>query len=662
MPQLYELNLRDYWNIFLKRRLVIIIVFCTIFFSIFLYTSLQKSVYRASVLIKIEPYLNIPSEMIFPSRQVYWRAEEGLSDYVKQIVSRPILESALEELKYISADMPQKERYAIISSLTNNASAVEIEKTNMMRLDVDNRDPVRASAVANKIAEVFKRVNLEQKNQQAHNVRVFIDTTLDDVSKKLTEQESRLRDLTANGAIGTGVNLVNQIDEMEKKRNDLLSKYTQRHPNVVAIDEQISELKDQLKVLPKEEYEYATVKRDVTINESLYMSLKQKQSEAQIKEAEKADNVIIINPATPPRAPFYPDKAKSCTVGLVMGLIFGITLALVIEHIDTSIGRVEDIESFIKTSVLGVIPYCSKKEDEPEKKDLWKRLIEKIVSIRPNKKRVKKIICEASVSAFEQSSGSIFLEAFRILSVNLQVIFGKGEKIKNKILLITSCNPEEGKSVITSNLGVIMSQMGYKVLIIDADTRRSMIHKIFGFKSKDGGLLDVLTGKVIFESAVRTATDLMLGAAEANKVIDRPWLNNLNILTAGAVFPNPANLFNSEKMNELLDIVRKKYDVILIDTSPILAVSEPSMLIPKGDGTLLVYKAGATSRLALRRAKIQIESLREKGLSGIVLNNVTPEVGIDTYYYYNKKYYGEKEKEKKTGLEKIREEGGSLNV
>ena len=148
------------------------------------------------------------------------------------------------------------------------------------------------------------------------------------------------------------------------------------------------------------------------------------------------------------------------------------------------------------------------------------------------------------------------------------------------------------------------------------------------------------------EAAVRTATDLMLGETDANKVIDRPWLNSLNILTVGTTFPNPVNLFNSEKMNELMNFVKNRYDVVLIDTPPILAVSEPSILIPKVDGTLLVYKAGVTSRLALRRAKIQIEGVQEKGLSGVILNNVTPEVGMDAYYYYNKKYYGDKENEK----------------
>jgi capsular exopolysaccharide synthesis family protein len=328
-------------------------------------------------------------------------------------------------------------------------------------------------------------------------------------------------------------------------------------------------------------------------------------------------------------------------MALILGAVLGITVALVTEHIDTSIGRVDDIENFIKVSVVGVIPYCSSKTagEDMERPGLWKKMLRWIMGGISFKRRhgAKTSVCETSVSAFDQPGGSIFLEAFRILSVNLQVLFGKGEKIKNKIILVTSCNPEEGKSVITSNLAVIMAQMGYKTLLIDGDSRRANIHKLFGLKSKEGGLLDILTGKVTFDSVVKTAT-------EGNKIIDRPWLNNLNILTAGSIFPNPINLFNSEKMDALLNDFRKRYDLILIDTSPILAVSEPSIMIPKVDGVLLVYKAGATSRLALRRAKIQIESVKPGSLSGIILNNVMPEVGIDAYYYYYRRYYGEKEK------------------
>jgi tyrosine-protein kinase Etk/Wzc len=223
-------------------------------------------------------------------------------------------------------------------------------------------------------------------------------------------------------------------------------------------------------------------------------------------------------------------------------------------------------------------------------------------------------------------------------------MFGKGERIKNKMLLITSCNPEEGKSVVTSNLGVIMAQLGYKTLIVDADSRRANIHRIFGLKQKEGGLLDILMDKISPEAATRTVTDIMLGSADAGKIMDKPWLNNLRIVTAGTIFPNPVNLFNSQKMDDLLNYFKAKYDVVLLDTSPVLAVSDPTILIPKMDGVILVYKAGVTSRLALRRAKIQIENVKGSGgLSGVILNNVTPEVGVDTYYYYNRRYYGHEE-------------------
>jgi succinoglycan biosynthesis transport protein ExoP len=650
--QLYELNIRDYWNIFLKRKFLIITSFLAIFLSIFVYTNLQTPVYSASVLIKIDQSLNIP-EMIFPSNMRYrvgGDAEVNLADYTRQIVSRPVLEMAAKSLGLIKDSMPEGEKNEVISAISAEAGATEVEKTNMIRLQVTSKDPQAAAELANKIAEAFKKMNLEQKNQQAYNVRAFIEKTLEDVSSKLREQDERLRDLTMRGAVGTGVNIVNQIYELEKKREDLLTKFTGKHPDIVQLEQQIVEMKGALKSLPKEEFEYGILKRDITINEALYTNLKQKLPEAQIKEAEKVDNVLIVNPAIAPRHPSYPDKKKNYAAAIALGLVLGVAIALITENIDTSIGRVEDIENFIKVSVLGVIPFCSRKDEDSHGDKGWReKLSERFTgyfkrNLFGKAAKGRDVKCEVLISALDQSSRSIFLEAFRILSVNIQVLFGKGEKIKNKAILITSCNPEEGKSIVSCNLSMIMAQMGYRTLLIDADSRRANVHKIFGLKTKEGGLLDLLMGKVEFDSIVRTATDIMLGTTDADKVIDRPWLNNLNILTAGAVFPNPANLFNSEKMDEILNYCRKRYDLVIIDTSPILAVSEPSILIPKVDGVLLVYKAGATSRLALRRAKMQVESVKGPGsLGGIILNNVMPEVGVDTYYYYNKRYYGEKE-------------------
>jgi capsular exopolysaccharide synthesis family protein len=653
MAQLYEINLRDYWNVFLKRRSVIAVSFSVVFIGVFIYTNIQVPVYTAYVLLKADPSLSMPSEVVFPSTYRYAPgAENVLSDYTRQIVSFPVLQQAAEELGLIKSGMTEKEKNLIVSGISATVSATEIEKTNMIRLQVSSKDPNMAADLANKTALAFKRTNAEQKNTRARNVRVFIEKTLKNLARKLKVQNNRLRELTMKGALGTGVNIVNQIYDLEQKRMELLSKFTEYHPDVGRLNEQIGELKEKLKVLPKEEFEYGILKRDIGINETLYTSLKQKLPEAQIKEAEKVDNIFIINPAVPPRSPSYPQKGKNYVMGVVLGLILGISAALVIEHIDTSIGRVEDIENFIKVGVLGVIPFCARRETEESdagKRGKWERRLRfapaffKDIFFKKNVKRPA-ITCDASVLALDHDHGSLFLEAFRILSVNLQVMFGKGERIKNKMLLITSCNPEEGKSVVTSNLGVIMAQLGYKTLIVDADSRRANIHRIFGLKQKEGGLLDILMDKISPEAATRTVTDIMLGSADAGKIMDKPWLNNLRIVTAGTIFPNPVNLFNSQKMDDLLNYFKAKYDVVLLDTSPVLAVSDPTILIPKMDGVILVYKAGVTSRLALRRAKIQIENVKGSGgLSGVILNNVTPEVGVDTYYYYNRRYYGHEE-------------------
>ena len=647
MPQLYELNLRDYWNIFLKRKLVFFLSFFVIFLSIFLYTYLQIPIFRASVLLNIDMFLGMPSDLVFSSiTSSYWKSLEDLADYEKQLISRPVLEKAAKELGWITDNHTKKQKNMIVSEINSKVMAMGMpggKSSRLIRLSVTDSDPERASELANKIFDVFKKENLKQKNQQVRNVRIFIEETLANVSSRLKDQERRLRELTTQGAVGAGVNIVDQIYEIEKKKNELMATYTESHPTVVRLTEQIEALKSKLKELPKEEFEYGILKRDISINEKLYISLKQKLQETKIREAEKVDNVVLVNPAIAPLKPYYPNKSKNYTVGIMLGLLFGVTTALVTEHLDTSIGRVDDIESFIKVNVLGIIPYCVERRRESGRRQ--RGLFKGFMSGGGER---RDLYADISIFEFEHHYSSIFLEAFRILAVNIQVLFGESGRIKSKVILITSCNPEEGKTVVASNLSVTFAQMGYKVLLIDTDTRRSTVHKVFGLKRKEIGFTDLLMGKIDFDGSVKTATDLMLGAAGADKVVNKPWLNNLNIITSGSVFPNTINLFNSEKLETSLKYFKSKYDIIIFDTSPVLAVSEPSIIIPRMDGVVLVYKAGATSSLALRRAKIQIEGVKGKGaLSGVILNNVTPEIGLDTYYYYSRKYYGEKEKEEK---------------
>lgn len=659
MEQLYELNLKDFWRVFLRRKWEIIITVAVVSFSTFFYTSLQTPMYQAAVLLKVDRSIVRPSEVMYPGREYAWTGSSlfEIPDYTRQIVSRGIGETALRELGWIKEGMSAKEIEGVINDLSAGISATEIENSYMIRLSLTYRDPEKAAVLLNKWAEVFIRIIGEQKSQQVRNVRMFIEKTLNEISTKLKEQEERLRVLTMQGAIGSGVNIVQQTSELEKKLSVLSGSYTEKHPNIVSLKEEIEILKTKLKNLPPEEFEYGVINRDIKINEGLYTSLKEQLQEAQIKEAEEINNIILVNPASIPTRPIFPDKKRNYLVGIILGIFLGVTTALVTEHMDTSIGRVEDIENFVKTNVMGVIPYCSEQLRGQEKKERHRRglgiFFKKVIKTTEAPK-------PGLIFELDKSFGnSLFLEAFRLLCVNLQVLFGKEGRVKNKVIMITSCKPEEGKTLIVSTLGMTMSQMGHRVLIIDADIRRPRIHKVFGLKERENGLTEVLTGKINPDAAVKTATDIMLGTANIDKIIDKPWINNLNIITAGSTLHSDISIFNSAKLDETLNHFKNLYDIVLLDTSPILAVSEPSILVSKTDGVLLVYRAGFTSRLVLRRAKAQIESIKGKGsLSGVVINNVKPEISMGADYYYDKRYYGEEEK-KKLGLKK---EDGIKNV
>ncbi|MFC1631952.1 GumC family protein [Candidatus Omnitrophota bacterium] len=641
MPQGYELNLRDYWNIFLKRKWVIVFSTLAILVGSIVYTNLQPVLYRATALVKVERIVDRGSP-VFGGRPFgsYYGESDNLESYAKQMTSFPVVEQALRSLGMISAEAGKKQIYQEVGTTAAGLSATPQKESRMIRVTMTSEDPYQAAVIANEVAQSFKSENMRIKNKQVRNVREFIEQQLARIEPQLRADEEELRELTIKGVGSTAASITQTIGELELERANLLANFTEAHPDALKINEQMDHLKEQLKGLPKEEFEYSILARDIKINENLYNLLRQKLQEAQIKESEKIDNVLIISPAVPPRHPFHPNKKTNYFIGLIVGVIFGISTGLMFEHMDTSIGKIEDLENITKISVIGVIPFFAARDIELKEK--FKRPSLFFASRETRENRMDKLRSQLIAT---HSGSSIFLEAFRILGANVQVIFGKGERIKNKCILITSSNPQEGKSIISSNLGVIMAQMGYKTVVVDTDLRRSTVHKVFGLKEKSKGLTDVLTGERSLEACTRVTTDLLLGDIGQDELLKNPWMDNFNLITAGTTFPNSSYLFNTEKMDKFIKDLKDKYDVVILDSSPVLAVSDTSIIVPKTDGVILIYRAGTTSRLSLRRAQMQIETVRSKGvLKGVVLNNVTPEVSVDTYYYYYRgKYYREKE-------------------
>lgn len=641
--QLYELNLRDYWNIIIKRKPIILMTFFAISLVAIVYTNFQPLLYRATAVIKIDPTVGL--SRIFSGDSYYRWTPSEVPDYLQQIKSLTVIEKAIVDAGLINKNAPRPELNKLISNIMSNLSVSDIEKTNMINISVTSDEPQRAAKIANSIAEAFRLVNIEQKNRVVRNTREFIEKQIQRVSFQLRRSEEKLKAFTLKGVGSMANSILEKITQLESQRINLLTKFTELHPDIIRITREISEIKEQLKNLPEEEFEFSTLKRDVALNERLYNILRENLQGIQIKESEKIDNVLLINPAIAPKEPFTPNKPRNYSMGIILGVIFGIFIGLVFEHLDTSIGRIEDLEGITGISVVGVIPYYTGKDKEAKEKHYAR--VKDFFSFGKNirKKERTERLQGKLIAMFSEKS--VFLEAFRILGANVQVVVGDGGKIRHKCILVTSSNPQEGKTIVVANLAIIMAQMGYRTVLVDTDLRRSSQHNIFGVK-KEKGVTDILTGAAALESAVRTVTDLLLGDLSQDSLLKNPWLDNFNLITAGTTFPNSPYLLNTENINGFINGLKDKYDVIIMDSSPVLAVSDTSILVPKVDGVFLVYRAGATSRIALRRAKVQIESAAKSKsvLKGIILNNVSPDVSADSYYYYysRSKYYTEEEK------------------
>ncbi len=375
------------------------------------------------------------------------------------------------------------------------------------------------------------------------------------------------------------------------------------------------------------------LKRNMASANDIYSMFKKNYEEARILEAEKAQDVTVIEPASIPGGPITPNLKFNLIIGVFGGLLIGIILAFVAENLDITIGRIEEIEEVLKVQVLGIIPSTSLEKNRGFFKSWFKR---KNLSSR------KEEIHERLVVLF--SPTSVAAEAYRTLRTHLD-LSGLRKSENHNSFIITSSGPEEGKTQTLCNLAIAIAQAGKKILIVDSDFRKPTIHKLFGLK-RDPGLSNVLIGSIPWKEALNTSTEMLLGGLEYDKVVSSQGIENLHIMTCGERVLNPSEILSFPRMREFIQEVKREYDIVIFDSPPTLPVTDSSILGALVDGVLLVYQAGRTSRNALFRTKIQLENAGAKIL-GIVVNNLKAEFIEDVtpaqrYRYYG--YYGEKKK------------------
>jgi succinoglycan biosynthesis transport protein ExoP len=438
--------------------------------------------------------------------------------------------------------------------------------------------------------------------------------------------------------------------DLIQERNTLEINYTTDHPQVREQQEKINnvkaemllELRAKLKTMqdreatlleqrdryrarylqfPRAAIEMSRLERDVKVNADLLATLKAKHQELQIKSAEQIEEVTIVAPAIVPTVPINsPNTGLNLMVGSFMGVFLGIVIAFAREAFDTSIGTIEGIEEFLKVPVLGVIPQFNSKEMEEAARAALPAGASAL-----DVENFSKLICLIDPK-------SVLSESLRSLRTNIQ--FASMDR-KVKSILFTSAGLGEGKSTCVTNLAITLAQEGQRVLLVDADLRRPIVHQRLGLE-RTPGLADALVGSTCWRSHVRSATDLMLGPMGADRVMGTPGLDNLHILTSGSEVGNPNEFLNMTKIKTLVSEMNEEYDLVLFDTPPILPVTDAVAFSSRVDGTILVYQVGRIGRNALKRAKFLLDHA-QANVMGIVLTNVksevTPDYGVYRYEY-----------------------------
>jgi Mrp family chromosome partitioning ATPase/uncharacterized protein involved in exopolysaccharide biosynthesis len=628
MPQ-YELNLRDYWQIIRKRYLALGVIFFAVLIPSILYTNIQKPVYQAMASVQwIERRTmgGLLTDLVSVNKGDPMVAQSRI------ITSIPVLEKVAMELGLVSEHASPTEIMEMAVQLQGAVSTNILGGTNMIHIIVTHGNPQMAANIANKVAEIYIGENLREKTKESRAVREFIEGQLAEITAKLKGSEEELaRFKEIEVPSGVGLPLQDRLADLDAKQQELSKQYTELHPDVKDIKEQIKQVKEQLRALPQKELQYNRLIRETEINANLYRELKDKLEAARITEAAKIEDVNIVDRAVPAGSPVSPNKRLTYFTGAVMGLILGVAGTFIMEQLDTSIGTIDEVESLLQVPVLGVTPYLKTREEKE------RNFLEKIWPKKQPRGKDKLLRLRNQLLIYYAGSSPIF-ESYRMLRTNIQTHLFK-EKKKGNILLLTSSGPEEGKSITVSNLSIAMAQGGLRTLLIDADMRRAVIHNIFGIKDREPGLCDILRQTVQYKDAIRTFTDILMGEIGFDETLKTFGLDNLYILTSGSLPVNPAELLASAEMTNLLQSLKAEYDLILIDSPPIMTVADAAILAPKSDGVILVYQVGKIARTIVNRAKIQIMNAGAP-VKGVVLNNISPQVEMryGSYYYY--KYYG----------------------
>ena len=510
------------------------------------------------------------------------------------------------------------ELQAINSVLANLTVADKGKDTGVLGLEYLGEDPDHISKVLNQIVNNYLLQNVERKSEQAEKSLEFLRNQLPQVRAKLDDAENKLNafrrqnesvdmSLEAKSALDSSVSVQSQLNELTFREAEVSQLFTKDHPTYRALLEkrktlegEQAQLNKKISQMPQTQQEILRLTRDVQSGQEIYMQLLNRQQELGISKASTVGDVRIIDNAETANSPVAPKKALIIVASLMLGLIVSVGLVLLKALLHHGIENPEQLEE------LGMNVYASVPLSE------WQRKKDTEALARRGHK-VKTDPHETLLALGNPTDLSI--EAIRSLRTSLHFAMMEA---KNNILMITGASPGIGKTFICANLATLVAKAGQRVLFIDGDMRRGYTHELIGAENKSG-LYNLLSGKTEFSPAL----------------IQRgPY--GFDFLPRGQVPPNPSELLMHRRMGELLDWASKNYDLVLIDTPPILAVTDAS-IIGKLAGTSLMVARFETN--TTKEIDVSFKRFAQNGIEikGVILNAVVRKAANSYGYGYD--YY-----------------------
>jgi capsular exopolysaccharide synthesis family protein len=475
------------------------------------------------------------------------------------------------------------DRLKLLNGQVTEAEADRIVKEARHRMAKSGNPELIASVVPNSNLQILRTQEADLKAQLAQ-----LTSKYGSGYPKVRELQVQLSRLDA--AISEEVNNVGKRLEEE---------YLAAAKTESLLRDQFNEQKDKAFKLNEHAVQYAVLKHDVENGRELYDTLQLKLKMAGVTAGLSSSYINVVDRAQVPDKPVQPRVALNLILGLLVGSVTGLVLAFVVESLDDTLSSSEELESFIALPVLCSIPY-----DRP--------------GSRPKPKSDGAEIAPPSLPLIVSYPRSKAAEAFRGLRSSLLL---SSPDRQPKIIAVVSSLAAEGKTTVSVNLGVSFAQRGESVLLIDADLRRSSVHTQFNLPDSRYGTSTVLT-QGMNDRAILTPLES---------------LPNLHLMPAGPHPPNPAELLGSKRMAEMLASLATKYDRIIIDTAPILSVSDSMPLANIADAVVLVVRSGIARRKAVLRVRDLLGRVNSNVL-GIVFNGVN--LQLERYYYAHRSYYG----------------------